>query len=211
MVRRRTKAERPTHPTKQLLIDTAVRLLDTVPAEQLTCDEVLNESGVSRGSLYHHFEDYPDLVEHALAARFATSVDESIRTIATVLEHATTLDEFRASIMAFSRDTQSPERQVRRFDRVVAFASATNSDRYRAALAQQQQRLTDAQADLIAEGQRRGWIRAEIDPQVASVFVQAYTLGRVVDDMSTHPLSSEAWAGFIELILERVLFEPPAV
>lgn len=206
MVRRRTRTERPTHPTKQLLIDTVLRLISTVPVEQLTCDEVLRESGVSRGSLYHHFEDYPDLIEHALATRFAASVDASIQTFATAVRTSNSADDFRLKVLAFNRDTQSPQRQATRLDRVVAFASAANSPRFREVLATQQQRLTDAQADAIAEAQERGWVRADVDSHALAVFVQAYTLGRVVDDVSVHPVDADAWAKLIGEVLERTFF-----
>lgn len=206
MVRRRARAERPTHPTKQALIDTTLRLLETTPVEQLTCDEVLNASGISRGSLYHHFDDYPDLVEHALAVRFASQVDASITAIAGLLHNATGRDDLLARLAELSRLTQRRDRMEHRTQRVVAFAGASHSPRFRAVLAEQQQRLTDAQAELVEHAQELGWIRKELDPQVVAVFVQAYTLGRIVDDFSVEPMDEEGWNRLIIDVLERVLF-----
>ena len=54
---------RPTHPTRVRLIDTMVEMLQTTPASAITTEAVLETSGISRSSLYHHFADFSDLIE----------------------------------------------------------------------------------------------------------------------------------------------------
>ena len=49
------------HPTKQTLIDTVLALMEKKSIEQISSDEVLEISNISKGSLYHHFEDFPEL------------------------------------------------------------------------------------------------------------------------------------------------------
>ncbi|MBM3694236.1 MAG: helix-turn-helix transcriptional regulator [Actinobacteria bacterium] len=58
------------HPTRTRLLDAAVALLDSVPAERLTAATVLEDAGVSVGSRYHHFASFPDLVAQAVVVRF---------------------------------------------------------------------------------------------------------------------------------------------
>ncbi len=57
------------HPTKTHLIETAVKLLDTQLPHEIAVDEILDKSGISKGSLYHHFEDLAELLEAAQVAR----------------------------------------------------------------------------------------------------------------------------------------------
>ena len=49
------------HPTKSLLISTTVKLLGTRLPGEIAVDEILDASGISKGSLYHHFEDLGEL------------------------------------------------------------------------------------------------------------------------------------------------------
>lgn len=47
---------RPEHPTRLYLIQTVEELLTTRPIYEVGSELVLAASGVSKGSLYHHFE-----------------------------------------------------------------------------------------------------------------------------------------------------------
>lgn len=210
MVRRRTRTDGASpghgvHPTRQALLDTTVRLLDEKPIELLTCDEVLEVSGISRGSLYHHFEDYPDLIEHALVARLARDVDESIVALLAACDLATSREDFRDRLGAVTRITQQPNRAQRRMDRLITFVNTVNSPRFRSMVAVEQQRLTDALAEVVATGQQNGWVRPDIDPAAAAVLLQAYTLGRVVDDLAVHQVDPEAWTALVTLVINRTL------
>ena len=57
-----------THPTKSSLIHCAADLLDKYRFDEITVEMVLDRSGVSKGSLYHHFEDLDELMDIAAKA-----------------------------------------------------------------------------------------------------------------------------------------------
>ncbi|MEY4472496.1 MAG: hypothetical protein RL671_800, partial [Pseudomonadota bacterium] len=84
-------------------------------------------------------------------------------------------------------------------------ALAESNERLMQKLAVEQQRLTRALADLFAACQRKGWMRLDFDPAVASIFIQAYTLGRVIDDVSQDKVDPDHWDDFINQAI-RVLF-----
>lgn len=197
-------ARRGDHPTKTLLVDTTVTLLDTLAPEQLTADMVLEKSGVSRSSLYHHFEDFADLQEHALIRRFAAAVDESIEQLRGAMETANDLSDLRRLLDVVSGRIQDASRAHRRAQRFLVVAEAIRSARFRRTFGREQQRLTMAQADLFREGQARGWLRDDFDPHAAAVLVQAFTLGRVVDDVSAEPVDAAAWTALISSLIERL-------
>ena len=71
-------------------------------------------------------------------------------------------------------------------------------------LAVEQQRLTTALMEQIAQAQKNGWVNKEIDPQAGAVLIQAYTLGKIVDDLSQTPMSPESWNQLITRLAERV-------
>jgi AcrR family transcriptional regulator len=192
------------HRTKVTLIDTVMRLLENMPLDKITADLVLDESGISRGSLYHHFEDLADLHEHALARQFGAIVDASIEQLRAVVDTATTSDDVRRLMASLNDRIQSPERARVRGDRLLVVAEALRSERFRVTFGKEQQRLTDAQADLFRTMQARGLFRNDFDPAAAAVLSQAFTLGRVVDDVSEHPVDPAAWTALINDLISRL-------
>lgn len=76
----------PDHPTKVALLATAISLLDEQSPESITVGDVLTESGISSGSLYHHFGDLDNLIESAMVVRFARGVDWSIDVLRNALD-----------------------------------------------------------------------------------------------------------------------------
>lgn len=194
----------PIHRTKTLLIETTARLIEVRGAGSLQVEEVLAASGVSRGSLYHHFEDFYELIEVATAERFSASVDRSIAAISRLLDSATSREECFAGLRQITEQTQARELESVRFERARALGMAGSNDRFRRILGIQEQRVTDALSDLFREAQGRGWMNTDFDPQAAAVLIQAYTLGRIVDDISPHQMDQEAWVDLITTLIERV-------
>ena len=193
------------HPTRERLVDTMISLLDQKAPEAITVDEVLAVSGISKGSLYHHFEDFSDLLEVAYLRRFAAYVDLSSEAIAEVIATSTSRDEMLTGFREITRRTQAPDLASVRLERLRAIGLAGGNDRFRARLAVERQRLTDALADLVREAQVKGWFRSDFPPHVVAVFVQAYTLGRVLDEIAESPVDNNEWVAFIDHMLTASL------
>lgn len=194
-----------THPTKGKLIQTVVTMLDEMDVADLQVDHVLERSGVSKGSLYHHFEDFAHLIEAAHVQRFVRMIDRSVTALADVLVGAPSKQAMVDGLKRVTRDTQAQELSWLRFERARALSLAEHQPRMREAMAVEQARMTAAIADIAREAQSKGWIRSDLDPMVLAVFIQAYTLGKIVDDISAQHVDQERWVGFIDDIVERVL------
>lgn len=180
---------------------TTVELLDSEHPDRIGQELVLQVSGVSKGSMYHHFEDFPAVVEAALVYRFHRSVDENIDVIHKALDTAATHDQFQDRMIELTRQTQHRDRAPFRFERARALGRAGYSERFRATLGAEQQRLTDAFTDLFTRAQAKGWVRSDLDPRAIAVLIQAYTLGKVVDDIVERPMDDDAWVSLIEHLL----------
>jgi AcrR family transcriptional regulator len=194
------------HPTKQTLLDTVVELLNSkVPAE-INSEEVLEISGISKGSLYHHYADFSELIEQALIVRFARYVDASIAALSQVLRTAKSKTQLFEGLKQVTRHTQSEKMKDGRYERLGSMAAAIRSPRMQLALGAEQERLTEALADLFRESQERGWGNKDFQPRVIAVMVQAYTMGKIVDDITPTHMDSENWALLIDTFLERIFF-----
>ena len=195
---------RTPHPTRERLIEVTMTMLDGDHPDKIHVDEVLLVSGISKGSLYHHFNDFGDLIEEALVRRFTLFVAQSIAVITQLMNAATTKEEFVAGLKKVTRLTQDPARYANRFERARALGMAGNNDRFRNGLAQEQDRITAALEDLFRESQNRGWMVPDFDPRAAAVLIQAYTLGQVINDVATVQYDNDSWIALIDRILDRV-------
>jgi len=64
-------------------------------------------------------------------------------------------------------------------------------------MGEETQRHTDALADIIQEVQNRGLIRAEVDAKAVAVFIQSYTLGKMVNDYNPTGVQDDVWVDMI--------------
>ena len=186
--------------TKDRLINTVSEMLDGSTPQHILVEEVLAASGVARGSLYHHFGDFPALIEATLVRRFIVGVDYSNAIITDITATSTSAAEFFARMYEMSADTQHPNRAHRRAERARELGMAHSNERFRALLSVEQERLTNNLVDAVEVAKEKGWVRNDLDSRAIAVFLQAYTLGRAVDDVAVTKVDPEAWNTLIRAV-----------
>ena len=191
----------PAHPTRERLIDTTVKMLDDRDVEQLNVNEVLEVSGISKGSMYHHFEDFDDLINAALVRRFSRNVDADLEQLGDILTSSRTAKQFFTALDHINEQVQSPKRADTRAERAMMLARARQHDDLRQALGAEQTRLTTAFADLISEAQNKGWFSRDVDPVAFATFIQAFTLGQIINDVVPESMDYQAWQKLIHTVL----------
>jgi AcrR family transcriptional regulator len=192
------------HPTKAKLIDTTAALLRTHKTGEITVDMVLAAAGISKGSLYHHFEDLDELIETAMLERYARWVDVSVEAMTHILTTAKAPKDIYLGLVEITKRTQDPKLSGERFYRAEVLAMASSRPRFAKQLAEIQQHLTDALTDLIRDAQDQDYYRKDIDPKAIAVFIQAYTMGKIIDDFSPNPVDPENYANLINTIIKEV-------
>ncbi len=203
--RRRKRERLELHPTAKLLLDTAVDLLDTVAVDRLTIQMVLEKSGVSYGSLYHHYADISDLIEQAIEHRYSRRLKESLESIRLLLRSEDSAN-FRREVEALIMRSSEASLRRNRLERIEVLGALHGRPRLVERIARVQQSITDEFASLLREFQRRGWLRGDIDVVTLAGFIQGALLGRVVDDVSERPVDNDLWGSVVLRALSSVLF-----
>ena len=196
------------HPTKRLLLETVIKLLDTKKPEEILSDEVLQISGISKGSMYYHYKDWYEIIEDAICERFGRYVDRSVELCENAIQKSKTREDLINFLKQVTRETQKPEQLAIRYARVQAIAMASQSERMKLKLGDVQERLTESLEDLFREARERGWAEEEMNPRAVAVLVQAYTFGQVVDDITPTHMFVDAWYRLIDHLVEDVFFPP---
>jgi AcrR family transcriptional regulator len=193
------------HPTKEKLVHAFLELLKTQSWNDITSEMVLDNSGITKGSLYHHFEDFGELIETVRIRRFSHWVDASIEVLTEVVTNSVTKEQLIAALHEVSVNTQSFSQSKNRLERTQTISLTNDNPRFATELAKEQQRLTDALTDIIREAQEKGLITSAIKAKVLAVFIQSYTLGKIVDDINPERVDETEWVKLIDEIVLKVL------
>lgn len=189
------------HPTAEKLLDTVSTMLDSDNPHDILVDEVLRVSGVSRGSLYHHFGDFPGLVQATLLRRFSRNVDADGKAMMAVVQESTSKEDYWTRIRELSAFTQLPSRAPVRAERARIISMASSDLAFHNALSREQDRVTQVMAEAIDKAQENGWVKATLSSQAIAVFLQAYSLGRAVDDLASDKVPNADWVLLVEKVL----------
>lgn len=196
------------HSTKRQLLECAIGMLENQGPNDLLIEDVLTQSGVSKGSLYYHFEDFPHLVEAALVELYRRDVDIASDYINQIRATANCAEDLVAAISLINARVHAPANTRIRFQRALTIAMAGFSPRLAEAIAPVQKRFTDVLSQFIAEAQAAGWASKDYEPKAAAMLIQAYTFGRLGDELSPNSLHQQDWLDIVNLVIRRVLAKP---
>ena len=195
---------RDLHPTAIELVKTVELLLNLKRADEITTEEVLKQSGISKGSLYHHFADLPDLIETTLIYRYSKWIDLSIQRMSALLNTAKTPKALKEALFQITFATQKESLKDMRIERARIFAQAQNNARLSEKLVTETERMTTSLEDLVREVIGRKLFKPNLNARAIAVFIQAYTLGVLVNDFTNNKVSFEDWTSLINQIIGEV-------
>ncbi len=192
------KPKRDPRATRQRILAAARRLLVQNDGA-LEMAWVAKEAGLSQGIAYHHFGSREGLIE-AIVNQFYDKLDDEV-TMAPLTHIAGWEDREVArteSYIRFMSNEPLGPVVLTRLNRTPAVA-AVEAERWT--------RLTQEGARNIADGQRRGVVRSELDPDLLAALVLGAMRGAVTAAMQreaaidSEALTQEIW-GFVRLGLQ---------
>jgi AcrR family transcriptional regulator len=193
------------HPTRTRLLEATIELLEQQSPDEVQVDSILKASGVSKGSLYHHFEDGRALIDEALLRMFSSGVDEHARIIGQILGSADTQLEAALAFRLLTIDSQRSDLRDRRSSRMAKILRAERDPAFAEKLSLEQKRLNDAFSAQIVRMQEKGWFRDDFDPTAGALLIQSYTLGRRLGQITADIVTEDAWNAIIFRIIEQGL------
>jgi AcrR family transcriptional regulator len=189
------------------IVEFAAKELDEVGAVQFNLDRVIEKSGVSRGSVYHHFGDRDGLivaVEVSEIVQILTSGNERMRRLFS--ESSSGEEIIKGMEAAIRAGTQGKGRNYRR-RRIASLATAQHSPAIAEALADLQLKETDYWAATLNIGAERGLIRP-FEPLLGTAdVIQSLLVGRILVDLLEDDSRDNLWiASAVEVF--RALLRP---
>lgn len=195
------------HATKQLLLQTVLTMLEAENPGTLTSEKVLARARVSSGSLYHHFEDFQDLIEQALCIEFEDFQARTIDLLLMANQQAENFEEWANGVSQARALSHGKPYERKRTLRVWAVAYATTSERMKARLGAAQDRLNEKFVEFLSGAQDKGWVQKSIDLLTVGVFIQAYQFGSVIDDIATTKFAHDKWIDLLDQVARKNFIE----
>lgn len=195
--------------TVSVVIEATIKAIEAGGEASVRIDDILNETGISKGSLYHHFGGREGLIAAARVVQFSRFVAEDAKNIRETLTKTTSLQEFIAATSALVELDESVERVSARHNRLSVIASSYGRPELRQSLALQQHSHTEHIADAVRYGQKMGWIRTDVDARAVAVFVQGYNLARVLLELDTEPVKTTDWDHVVRVALGSFFVTQP--
>ena len=200
------------HKTRKLLLETVIKEISTRETSAISSEEILGLTGISRGSLYHHFTDYSDLVETAqflIVERFIAATSQlalaAVRDNEDPLIAATQLMEVIANAHSFNSIQTSFSLRIRTLQLELLVASLTRP-KIRAQVQELQDLLTATWMETIEICKQRGWAESDLDTRSTSVLIQSAFFGRSLDDFASGKMVLASWTATIQRALRYLLF-----
>jgi AcrR family transcriptional regulator len=191
--------------TRHNLIQATSELMDLHAIEDISASMILERADASKSSMYHFFEDFGDLLDETYVVRFGKDVKESIVVIEKIIARSTTKEEFFVALDRLTASTQDRALASLRFSRARELARSERNEKFQKSLGKLQQQLTDSLTNAFQTAQDKGFLNKDFEARTGAVFIQAYTLGRIVDDITETHMNDADWQKLIGRIAREVL------
>lgn len=191
--------------TRERILLVAIEQIEASGEAGVRIDDINARSGVSIGSIYHHFDDRDGVIAAAQLRRFARYVEAEIASLSDVVREARDRTEFRRALLQLAKGSHTALRRGVRWGRLAVLASTIGRDELRQDVEDLQTRLTDEFQAHIAQGQARGFFRSDLDARAVAAFVEAWTLGLVLNDVDGRGVPEAAWLDVVAVAIDALL------
>ena len=179
--------------TIRAAVDATIDLLDRLPEHQVTLEAIRERSGVSQGSLTHHFNSRDGLVATAQVARYARTCEADAAFLGRYRSGLDASEQFCTTMLAHIEEMLSDERRRNRWIRMSAIAAAFGDAELTATLSQTYTQLADGLTAYAEHARQNSIVLPDTDPRTIALLLSMHAQGLVLDDLVAQDVPVEVW------------------
>lgn len=180
--------------TVALVIDAARRAMRTAGESAVRVQEISSETGVSIGSIYHHFGDREGLIRAAYVRQFGESVSADIERLKVWSATVTSVEDLRIRYHEMLSFLAGYYEMMPVAERAAIVGSAVTRSDLRAAIAESHTKLTDGLTQVMQNLADANILKEHISPRAAAQVVLGLLHGRVLTEIDNDKsVSLEQW------------------
>lgn len=168
----------------ETLITFGVEELQRSGSINFNLENVLRESGIARGSLYHHFGSRHGLISHCEAVLLKSSLKNENEIIRSVIESGKSGEELFELLAGFTRINGSDALREQRGRRIRTLAASVEDEALRTLIAESQMKGSAFLVESFGIAKEKGLISPRIPLDALVYLMQAMFLGRILVDIT---------------------------
>ena len=179
--------------TRTRLIEATIEAIAEGGEASVRVHDIAEKAEVREPSVYHFFKNRKDLVDTAQAERYRRSYIEMFLPFRAMVDMATTAEEFETAVRQMFAGVYRPERHVARAVRVNVWGSAQSSEHLAKVVNEVNEDVVKQFGSLLAECQRKGWVRNDLDPEMLGLWAAGQINTRNMAEMNPEKFDLAAW------------------
>lgn len=179
--------------TVEIIKKFARKELEKYGSIQFNLDRVLRLSGVSRGSVYHHFGNRDGLITTLEMDISLARTMEEMAALRFEVEKCSTREEVIRTFAVGFTIGNSPAARQRRLRRVSSIAASVNNKALSDVLREAQIIGTAEFVDILKMAEHKGLIQMKTSPEGTAYLLQSMLLGRVLVDIAATSDIQDDW------------------
>ena len=203
-----TPKPRVTADSRTQLIDATLRIILEQGIDAVRIEEIVAEVGVTKGSLYWHFEDRHALIKEALAEHLRRLNADTIEGVSRAISTASSKDDYLTQVAPFIVDPYDADQVRDRWQRLMVMAETRKDPELSAMMQQVQSRSLNVLVELMREAQLQGILRDDLDPTAVAVALAAMNFGsNIIDVLGEQGPEPQSWWSLMAFFI-GALFPP---
>jgi AcrR family transcriptional regulator len=182
------------HETIQLLIAATDKVIRSKGEAAVRIQDISAETGISIGSIYHHFGDRDGLVRATQVHQFADTVRADMPRVKRFMEGMHSTQEIADrydEMLAFIKQHFTHQSAI---ERIAVIGNTAGRPLMMQELITAQTELIDSATEAITPLYERGLFKEHLTARAVSVVVLGLLLGRTVSELDANAINDEAWA-----------------
>lgn len=200
------KSPRRTQPDSRAeLIDAAIDIILKDGIDALRIEDVCERVGVTKGSLYWHFNDRTGLIRESLLEHMRRVGEAQLSVLSDAVGSNATRDEYLARVAGAVVDPFDAKEVESRWQRLELITTSRRDPEMAAIMADIQRRHQRYLTDLMETASARGLLRADVDPKAVAAMLVAVGMGsNLLSLLGEDGPKPEAWSGFLFVMIETL-------
>jgi len=178
--------------TRTHILEATIALLKRGGESVVKVGLIANELGIAAPSLYHHFANRSELIRAAYVEWYwqCLRIDGATPELAAVAE---TQEQYEATLRASIMWSYQASRHDARSVRMAVLGAAQNDPLLASEVNSVNRNFLNTVAQSVIYGQKKGWVRPDIDPLALAYWAHGQIIGRVVAEMDEGAVNFYDW------------------
>lgn len=194
--------------SRQELLDVALGIIAEHGVDALRIEDVCEAVGVTKGSLYWHFQDRQGLIRAAMFEQLRRLSEAQLNSLDHAIDAAKSRDDYLLMVAGSLVDPFDARQAEVRWQRWEMLATARRDPELRQMMAEIQQRHQRYLTGIMVKAKERGILRGDADPTAVAAAITSIGLGsNHLSYLGTEGPTREAWNGLLVMMID-MLFPP---